>query len=139
MPGMVDTHRHVWQGALGGCTGKHPLRGYAGAVVQGIAPHYAPEDVYAGTLWGALGALNAAITSIADWSHNLQSAAHADANVAALHHSGVRGIFLYGGPGHPPGALHRLPPRPPSPDDAPPPLRPYSCRPPRPLPLGRAP
>ena len=109
MPGMVDTHRHVWQSALGGCTGKHSLLGYVGAVVQGIAPHYAPVDVYAGTLWGALQALNAGITTIADWSHNLRSARHADANVAALHHSGIRGIFLYGGPGDRPEAFNGRP------------------------------
>jgi cytosine/adenosine deaminase-related metal-dependent hydrolase len=109
MPGMVDTHRHVWQGALGGFTGKHSLLGYVGAVVEGIAPHYAPEDVYAGTLWGALQALNAGITTIADSSHNLLSPAHADANVAALHQSGIRGIFLYGGPGDSPEAFNGHP------------------------------
>lgn len=109
MPGMVDAHRHVWQGALGGATGRHSLLGYVGAVVQGIAPHYTPEDIYTGTLWGALQALNAGITTIADWSHNLLSAAHADANVAALRHSGIRGIFLYGGPGDSPEAFNGQP------------------------------
>jgi 5-methylthioadenosine/S-adenosylhomocysteine deaminase len=99
MPGLVDTHRHVWQGALGGSTGRVSLTGYSGAVIGGLAPHYQPEDIYAGTLWGALQALNAGITTIADWSHNLATPEHADANVAALHDSGIRGMFLYGGPG----------------------------------------
>jgi cytosine/adenosine deaminase-related metal-dependent hydrolase len=99
MPGLVDTHRHVWQGALGGYTGQVSLSGYSGAVIAGLAPHYTPEDLYAGTLWGALQALNAGITTVADWSHNLSTPAHADANVRALHDSGIRGVFLYGGPG----------------------------------------
>jgi cytosine/adenosine deaminase-related metal-dependent hydrolase len=99
LPGLVDTHRHVWQGALGGHTGQVSLSGYSSAVIAGLAPHYTPDDIYAGTLWGALQALNAGITTIADWSHNLATPRHADANVRALHDSGIRGVFLYGGPG----------------------------------------
>ncbi|MDX6433573.1 MAG: 5-methylthioadenosine/S-adenosylhomocysteine deaminase, partial [Streptosporangiaceae bacterium] len=117
MPGLVDTHRHVWQGALGGSTGQVSLAGYSGAVIGGLAPHYHPEDIYAGTLWGALQALNAGITTIADWSHNLATPEHADANVAALHDSGIRGIFLYGGPGAEGFAFFGQP-APPHPEDA---------------------
>lgn len=117
MPGLVDTHRHVWQGALGGSTGRVSLTGYSGAVIGGLAPHYQPEDIYAGTLWGALQALNAGITTIADWSHNLATPEHADANVAALHDSGIRGMFLYGGPGAE-GLAFFGQPAPPHPQDA---------------------
>jgi 5-methylthioadenosine/S-adenosylhomocysteine deaminase len=117
MPGLVDTHRHVWQGALGGSTGQVSLAGYSGAVIGGLAPHYQPEDIYAGTLWGALQALNAGITTIADWSHNLATPEHADANVAALHDSGIRGMFLYGGPGAEGFAFFGQP-APPHPEDA---------------------
>jgi cytosine/adenosine deaminase-related metal-dependent hydrolase len=99
LPGLVDTHRHVWQGALGGHTGQVSLSGYSHAVIGGLASHYTPGDLYAGTLWGALQALNAGITTVADWSHNLPAPPHADANVRALHDSGIRGVFLYGGPG----------------------------------------
>jgi cytosine/adenosine deaminase-related metal-dependent hydrolase len=116
IPGLVDTHRHVWQGALGGSTGKVSLTGYSRAVIGGLAPHYTPQDIYAGTLWGALQALNAGITTVADWSHNLPSAEHANANVRALHDSGIRGMFLYGGPG-PAGAEFFGRPAPPHPDD----------------------
>jgi 5-methylthioadenosine/S-adenosylhomocysteine deaminase len=99
LPGLVDTHRHVWQGALGGSTGQVSLAGYSGVVIAGLAPLYEPEDLYAGTLWGALQALNAGITTIADWAHNLITPEHADANVRALRDSGIRGLFLHGGPG----------------------------------------
>jgi cytosine/adenosine deaminase-related metal-dependent hydrolase len=102
LPGLVDAHRHVWQGALGGYTGRHSLLGYVATVVREIAPRYTPQDIYAGTLWGALQALNAGITTVADWSHNLQTPEHANAAVSALRHSGIRGIFLYGGPGESP-------------------------------------
>jgi len=98
MPGLVDTHRHVWQGAIGGTAGKASLGGYFGTVIAGLAPHYEPDDVYAGVLWGALQALNAGVTSIVDWSHIVTTPEHADANIQALHDSGIRGSFLYGPP-----------------------------------------
>jgi 5-methylthioadenosine/S-adenosylhomocysteine deaminase len=99
IPGLVDTHRHVWQGAIGGFTPQITGAGYGPAVLTGIAPKHSADDVYAGTLWGALQALDAGITTIADWAHNLQSAAHADADLLGLQESGIRGYFLYGGPG----------------------------------------
>src|SRR5271156_4878921 len=54
IPGLVDTHRHVWQGAIGGFTPQITGAGYGPAVLTGIAPRYSPDDIYAGTLWGAL-------------------------------------------------------------------------------------
>ncbi|HEY2437761.1 MAG TPA: amidohydrolase family protein [Solirubrobacteraceae bacterium] len=99
IPGLVDTHRHVWQGAIGGFTPQITGAGYEPEVLHGIAPRHAPQDIYAGTLWGALQALDAGITTIADWAHNLQSAEHADADLRGLQDSGIRGYFLYGGPG----------------------------------------
>src|SRR5580658_1371915 len=99
IPGLVDTHRHVWQGAIGGYTPQITGVGYGPAVLTGIALKHTPDDVYAGTLWGALQALDAGITTIADWAHNDQSPAHADADLRGLRDSGIRGYFLYGGPG----------------------------------------
>jgi cytosine/adenosine deaminase-related metal-dependent hydrolase len=99
LPGLVDTHRHLWQGALGGAAALASLSGYVGEVLGSIAPGYEADDIYAGTLWGALQALNAGITSVADWSHNLRGPEHADAAIRALQHSGIRAIFLHGGPG----------------------------------------
>jgi 5-methylthioadenosine/S-adenosylhomocysteine deaminase len=98
LPGLVDTHRHVWQGAIGGSAGGVSLGGYFGVVIGGFAPRYDPEDVYAGTLWGALQALNAGITTVVDWCHITTTPEHADRNVQALHDSGIRGVFLYGPP-----------------------------------------
>ncbi|MFD9738230.1 amidohydrolase family protein [Umezawaea sp. NPDC059074] len=101
LPGLVDTHRHVWQGALGGLADRHSLIGYSREVLGRVAPHFTPDDSYAGTLWGALQALDAGITTVADWSHNLVSPAHTDAVVRALADSGIRGVFLHGGPSGP--------------------------------------
>src|SRR5579859_1804261 len=113
IPGLVDTHRHVWQGAIGGYTPQITGAGYGPAVLTGIALRHSTEDVYAGTLWGALQALDAGISTIADWAHNDQSPAHADADLRGLRDSGIRGYFLYGGPGPATGD-----PDPPHPADA---------------------
>jgi 5-methylthioadenosine/S-adenosylhomocysteine deaminase len=110
MPGLVDTHRHVWQGAIGGYTPQITGAGYGPAVLTGISLKHSPDDVYAGTLWGALQALDAGITTIADWAHNDQSPAHADADLRGLRDSGIRGYFLYGGPG--PASSDPNPPHP---------------------------
>jgi cytosine/adenosine deaminase-related metal-dependent hydrolase len=99
LPGLVDTHRHVWQGAIAGFTPQITRYGYRPAVLNGIALDHTPTDIHAGTLWGALQALNAGITSIGDWAHALQSPEHADANLRGLQESGIRGCFFYGGPG----------------------------------------
>lgn len=98
LPGLIDTHRHLWQGAIGGTAGSVSLGGYFGVVIAGLAPRFEPDDVYAGTLWGALQALNAGITTVADWSHIVTTPEHADANIQALHDSRIRGVFLYGPP-----------------------------------------
>src|SRR3984957_15229401 len=110
IPGLVDTHRHVWQGAIGGYTPQITGAGYGPAVLTGISLKHSPDDVYAGTLWGALQALDAGITTIADWAHNDQSPAHADADLRGLRDSGIRGYFLYGGPG--PATSEPNPPHP---------------------------
>ena len=42
IPGLVDTHRHVWQGAIGGFTPQMTGAGYDPAVLRGIAPRPYP-------------------------------------------------------------------------------------------------
>ena len=98
IPGLVDTHRHVWHGALGGHSPRTAGTGHEGMEPGWIAALYRPVDIYAGAIWGALQALHCGITTIADWAY-LQSPQHADANLQGLQESGIRGYFLYGGPG----------------------------------------
>ena len=67
MPGFVDTHRHAWKSLFrnvgdvrpGAETRRHP------AVLR---PALRPDDVYAATLIGLLGAVEAGITTVVDWS-----------------------------------------------------------------------
>lgn len=98
MPGFVDTHRHMWQGAIRRVFPDATLGEYFGQVLAAIGPHYRPDDVHVGNLVSALSAIDAGVTSILDWSHIQNSPAHSDAAIAALQASGIRAVFGYGTP-----------------------------------------
>jgi cytosine/adenosine deaminase-related metal-dependent hydrolase/ribose/xylose/arabinose/galactoside ABC-type transport system permease subunit len=101
MPGFVDSHRHIWEGLLRNIGTDVPLEGrtsYITFVLRTLAPAYRPEDAYAGNLVSALGAIDAGITTLLDWSHIQASPAHTDAVVQALRDSGMRAVFAYGFP-----------------------------------------
>jgi cytosine/adenosine deaminase-related metal-dependent hydrolase len=96
MPGFVDTHRHTWQTALRAICADWTLMEYFRGIRQTISPRYAPEDVYAGNYVGALEALHAGVTTILDFSHCMNSPAHADAALEGLRDAHVRAVFGYG-------------------------------------------
>ncbi len=101
MPGFVDTHRHIWEGILRNIGTDVPLEGrtsYITFVLHKLAPALRPEDAYAGNLVSALGAIDAGITTLLDWSHIQGSPAHTDAVIQALNDSGMRAVFAYGFP-----------------------------------------
>jgi cytosine/adenosine deaminase-related metal-dependent hydrolase/ribose/xylose/arabinose/galactoside ABC-type transport system permease subunit len=101
MPGFVDSHRHIWEGLLRNIGTDVPLEGrtsYISFILHKLAPAYRPEDAYVGNLVSAVGAINAGITTLLDWSHIQASPAHTDAVVQALKDSGLRAIFAYGFP-----------------------------------------
>ena len=101
MPGFIDTHRHIWEGLLRNVNADIPLEGrdgYIRYVLSKFAPSYRPQDAYTGNLVSALGALDAGITTLLDWSHIQGSPEHTDAVVKALQDSGMRAVFAYGFP-----------------------------------------
>jgi 5-methylthioadenosine/S-adenosylhomocysteine deaminase len=101
MPGFVDSHRHIWEGLLRNIGTDVPLEGrtsYISFVLHKLAPAFRPEDAYVGNLVSALGAIDAGITTLLDWSHIQDSPAHTDAVIQALDDSGLRAVFAYGFP-----------------------------------------
>jgi ribose/xylose/arabinose/galactoside ABC-type transport system permease subunit len=101
MPGFIDTHRHIWEGLLRNVGADVPLEGrdgYIRYVLGKFAPSYRPQDAYVGNLVSALGALDAGITTLLDWSHIQGSPEHTDAVIKALQDSGMRAVFAYGFP-----------------------------------------
>jgi cytosine/adenosine deaminase-related metal-dependent hydrolase len=98
MPGFVDTHRHMWQGILRNVLPDGSLEDYRNVVQRTFGAKYTPDDVYAGDLFSALGAIDSGVTCILDWSHIHNTPEHSDAAVKGLAESGVRAIFAYGNP-----------------------------------------
>jgi 5-methylthioadenosine/S-adenosylhomocysteine deaminase len=96
LPGLVDTHRHLWQSALRGIACDWTLGQYFARVRGSFGGAFRPADTYAGTLLGAVEALDAGITTVVDWSHNLNGPEHADAGWQALTDAGGRAVFAYG-------------------------------------------
>jgi cytosine/adenosine deaminase-related metal-dependent hydrolase len=101
MPGFIDTHRHIWEGILRNIGTDVPLEGevsYLAFILNTLAPVYRPEDVYAGNLVSILGAIDAGITTLLDWSHIQATPEHTDAGIHALQETGIRAVFAYGNP-----------------------------------------
>ncbi len=85
MPGFVDAHRHLSESLFRG-SGDLSL-GHAA-----IAAHLSPDDAYAATLVGLLGAAAAGITSVADWLD--VSGEAAEAARSAHVDSGLRSVLV---------------------------------------------
>lgn len=98
MPGFIDTHRHIWQGILRNIGAGHTLNDYFVNVMGKLSPVYRPQDAYAGNLISALGAIDAGVTTLLDWSHIQITPEHTDAAIRALQESGMRAVFGYGTP-----------------------------------------
>jgi cytosine/adenosine deaminase-related metal-dependent hydrolase len=80
MPGMIDTHRHLWQTAMRGYGADWTLTQYFVWYYLEYGKLFRPEDIYAGNALGAIEAIDAGVTTTVDWSHGLRTVQHADAN-----------------------------------------------------------
>lgn len=99
MPGLIDSHRHAWEGQLRRIAPNSPtLLDYLNSTHFSFATHYRPEDMYVGNLLSAIGAIDSGITTMVDNSHNARSPAHSDASVDALEDAGIRAVYAPGAP-----------------------------------------
>jgi 5-methylthioadenosine/S-adenosylhomocysteine deaminase len=100
-PGLVDTHWHMWNTLLRGMSDGRPTpdgpdgSGYFATCV-GVGRHFLPGDTYAGTRLAATEAIDAGITTVHDWAHNIRGRDWAEAGLRALGESGLRARFSYG-------------------------------------------
>jgi len=96
MPGMIDTHRHMWQTAMRGYGADWTLTQYFVWYYLNWGKIFRPEDIYAGNLLAAIEAIDAGVTTTVDWSHGLQTVEHAEAAVDALTEVPGRFVLAYG-------------------------------------------
>ena len=98
MPGFVDTHRHTWQTCVRHRYADIDPQIYFAEMLGAKGAAFRTEDVYAGTLLGAVSALDSGTTTMLDWSHVQNTPEHADAAILALRDAGIRGVFAHGWP-----------------------------------------
>lgn len=97
MPGIVETHWHLWTSIARGLSGAETERTYV-PLIQSLGPAYEPGDIYHAVRLGLAEGIASGITTVHDWSHNLRGPEWADAGVQAHADTGTRARFSYGGP-----------------------------------------
>jgi 5-methylthioadenosine/S-adenosylhomocysteine deaminase len=97
LPGLVETHWHVWSTILRSLSGDRQEHGYF-PTSRAIGGFYSPEDMYAAARLAAAEAVNAGITFVHDWCHNVRAPAYAEQDLRAFAEAGLRARFSYGYP-----------------------------------------
>ena len=96
LPGMIDTHRHMWQTAMRAYGADWTLTQYFVWYYLEHGMKFRPEDIAAGNLISALDAVDAGVTTSVDWSHGLRTPDHGEAAFESLANSPGRFILAYG-------------------------------------------
>ncbi|RKN12017.1 hypothetical protein D7319_03705 [Streptomyces radicis] len=96
LPGFVDAHHHLWQTTMRGLTAEWDLMDMLWSMRLHHTALHSPDDVHAGTLAGALAALEAGTTTTIDVAHVITTPDHADAGVNGIRESGIRAVWAYG-------------------------------------------
>ena len=97
LPGLIETHWHMWTTMLRSMSGDRPEHGYF-PTSRGLGAHYTASDMYDSTRLSAAEAINSGITSVHDWCHNVRAPDFAEADIRALADTGIRARFAYGTP-----------------------------------------
>lgn len=97
LPGFVETHWHIWTALLRSLAGDRQEHGYF-PTSRTVGTFYSAEDMYAAGRLAAAEAINAGITFVHDWCHNVRGPDYAEAALRALAETGIRARFSYGSP-----------------------------------------
>ncbi|MBZ5486151.1 amidohydrolase family protein [Halomonas aquamarina] len=95
MPGLVDTHNHMWQTQMRGMFGQTEERLFF-PVTNRLGSHFRPEDTWVGEYLAAMENVNAGVTTSNDFFDNNRSPAHGKAALEALAASPLRARLLFG-------------------------------------------
>ncbi len=95
LPGLIETHWHIWTTLLRSMSGDAPELGYF-PTSRTIGAFYSSSDMYRSSRLALTEAVYSGITFVHDWCHNVRSPEHARASLRALDESGIRARFAYG-------------------------------------------
>lgn len=96
MPGLVDTHTHMWNGLWRSYAESGGPETTYGALGVSMGPLFTPQDSYRSVRAAALEMLTCGVTTTHNWAHNIITPEHADAEIQALRDAGIRHRFSYG-------------------------------------------
>jgi cytosine/adenosine deaminase-related metal-dependent hydrolase len=97
LPGLVETHWHLWTTLLRSMSGDRAEHGYF-PTSRSLGAVYTAEDMYASARLAVAEAIHSGITFVHDWCHNVRDPAFAEADLRALGEAGIRARFSYGTP-----------------------------------------
>ena len=95
LPGLVETHWHMWNTLLRSFAGSEPSQGYF-PTISTHGQKMTPGDLYQGTRLSAAEALASGMTTVHDFCHNVRSFDHAAADLQALRDTGLRARWSFG-------------------------------------------
>jgi 5-methylthioadenosine/S-adenosylhomocysteine deaminase len=95
MPGLIDTHQHMWISILRGLVGDTAETSYFAWRAK-LGPAFTPEHVYRAVRRAMVQAINSGVTTSNNMHHNVRGPDYADATMRAQLEVGQRGMFSYG-------------------------------------------
>jgi len=95
LPGLVDTHWHIWHTVCRNFGGDTRETGFFPTITK-FATHMQPLDMYNTARVAAAEAINSGITTVHDWCHNNRSREHPEGELRALAEVGLRTHFSLG-------------------------------------------
>jgi 5-methylthioadenosine/S-adenosylhomocysteine deaminase len=93
MPGMVNTHTHLFQTLLKGLGADKPLREWFSSMTVPAAMALTWDDCYIAAVHGCVEALTTGTTTLVDFMYVHPRDHLADAVITAMHDTGIRGIL----------------------------------------------
>ncbi|GAA4341370.1 amidohydrolase family protein [Variovorax defluvii] len=96
IPGLIDSHTHLWQGPLKGLGAGMWGMGDYNRHIFPLRERFSAEDVGDATFATGVEMLDNGITSVLDFCHNVMTPGHAEAGLAAHARTGQRVLFGYG-------------------------------------------
>ena len=95
LPGLVETHWHMWEGVARNLAGDEPKTGYF-PHSRNLGVLFTPEDNARGVRLSLAEAIFSGITTVHNWSHNNLSPDYAAAELAVHRQAGGRARYSYG-------------------------------------------
>ncbi|MGW4031812.1 amidohydrolase family protein [Streptomyces sp. NPDC004838] len=96
IPGLIDTHMHAWQTPLKGLHAPGwTWDDYQNQVFY-LREHYSAEDIHDATIAGSTQMIDAGVTGVLDFCHNVMSPESAEAGLRAHRKTRQRTLWAYG-------------------------------------------